>query len=110
MPRYRRSKLDDYAHLVGRIPDREVARMAGITPDGVRMYRQRHKIPSHGAFKRSLEPDLKELRRPKPAQRAGLRAYRVDAGIILAADIVEAARRASGTTRMELLGDVLEVK
>lgn len=43
--RKRRSKLEPYRHLVGKLSDREVASMAGITADGVRMYRQRHDIP-----------------------------------------------------------------
>ena len=44
--RRRRSKLDPYRHLIGKLSDREVASMAGITADGVRMYRQRHEIPA----------------------------------------------------------------
>ena len=32
--------------LVGQRPDREVAEMAGVTPEAVRMYRRRHGIPS----------------------------------------------------------------
>ncbi len=44
--RFRKSKLDPYAHLIGKMPDKEVAAMAGTTPDGVRMYRLRHGIPA----------------------------------------------------------------
>jgi hypothetical protein len=50
--RKRRSKLDPYKHLLGRVSDREVARLAGMTPDGVRMYRQRHAIPAASTRKR----------------------------------------------------------
>ena len=38
------SKLDDLLSVVGVLPDREVAKMAGISTEGVRMYRRRHDI------------------------------------------------------------------
>lgn len=40
----RASKLDGFLHLVGRLPDREVAERAGMTTENVRMYRQRRGI------------------------------------------------------------------
>ena len=39
------SKLDPYRDLVGKIPDGELADKAGMSTEGVRMYRRRHKIP-----------------------------------------------------------------
>lgn len=42
----RLSKLDDYMDLVGTLPDREVATMAGVTPENVRAFRRRHNIPA----------------------------------------------------------------
>jgi len=119
--RYRRSKLDEHAHLVGRIPDREVASMAGMTPDGVRMYRQRHKIPAYSSFKRSLkEPVRAPVRVPaRPRMVAGeLQAFRVEVRgaaevqVVLAPDVVAAARAAVETsvgevTCIERMGAVL---
>jgi len=103
--RYRRSKLDAYAHLVGRIPDRDVARMAGITPDGVRMYRQRHQIACHGDFKRRVAQLREDA--PKRASTATERAYLADVG---GRSVVAAARKVPQAARLELLGDVLEVR
>ena len=102
--RFRRSKLDGYAHLVGRVPDREVAAMAGITPDGVRMYRQRHKIPAYSSFKRSLaDTDAAPGGRPDaapPVQAAFTVSVREGGSeqmfVVVASDIVSAARRAAG--------------
>lgn len=54
--RRRRSKLEAYEHLVGRMADKEVAQLAGMTPDGVRMYRQRHGIGA-GPASPEDEPD-----------------------------------------------------
>lgn len=42
----RASKLDQYMDLVGTLPDREVATMAGVTPENVRAFRRRHDIPA----------------------------------------------------------------
>lgn len=40
------SRLDALAHLLGTLPDREVALQAGVSPENVRMYRQRRGIPA----------------------------------------------------------------
>lgn len=45
-PQRRSSKLDSYMDLVGTLPDREVATMAGVTPENVRAFRRRHNIPA----------------------------------------------------------------
>lgn len=45
-PQRRSSKLDGYMDLVGTLPDREVAAMAGVTPENVRAFRRRHDIPA----------------------------------------------------------------
>lgn len=44
--RGRRSALDPYADLLGKVPDGEIARMAGVTPENVRTYRSRRNIPA----------------------------------------------------------------
>ncbi len=100
--RRRRSKLDPYVHLLGKLPDREVAAMAGMTPDGVRMYRQRHNIPAARSHRRAANPGT---------SRSGLNGYLVtvsqdgknDEWILLASDLAEAAEKAA-----EALGDRAE--
>lgn len=42
----RPSKLDQYAPDLGRVPDREIAERAGVTPENVRTYRIRRGIPA----------------------------------------------------------------
>ena len=65
--KFRRSKLDPYSHLIGKLPDREVADMAGTTPDGVRMYRLRHGIP---AASRSQRGQPRKVEAPKATKKA----------------------------------------
>jgi len=40
----RKSKMDAFAHLIGVRPDREVAELAGVTPENVRAWRKRRGI------------------------------------------------------------------
>jgi hypothetical protein len=47
--RGRRSALDPYAHLLGTLPDREIAEMAGVSAENVRAYRVRRGIRGAGA-------------------------------------------------------------
>ncbi|MFH1464153.1 MAG: hypothetical protein ABIO70_07190 [Pseudomonadota bacterium] len=42
----RKSKLDPYLDHIGVLPDREVAEMAGVTPENVRAFRARRNIPA----------------------------------------------------------------
>lgn len=42
----RKSALDPFKHLLGQIPDRQVADMAGVSPENVRAYRKRRGIPA----------------------------------------------------------------
>ena len=57
----KRSKLDEFRSVIGKIPDKEVAARAGMSVEGVRLYRKRNNI--------ELEPGarLKRGRRPKSA-------------------------------------------
>lgn len=45
-PLRRASKLDPFADFIGTLPDKEVAAMAGVTPENVRAFRRRHDIPA----------------------------------------------------------------
>ena len=51
--RGRRSALDAYVEMLGKVPDAEVAKLAGVTPENVRTYRTRRGIganwPDSGA-------------------------------------------------------------
>ena len=53
-PRRRRSKIDAYRDEVGKIPDADIAEKAGVSVEGVRMYRRRHGI--------ALEPSARRRR------------------------------------------------
>jgi hypothetical protein len=61
----KRSKLDEFRSVIGKIPDKEVAARAGMSVEGVRLYRKRNNI--------ELEPSarLKRGRRPKSASASG---------------------------------------
>jgi predicted transcriptional regulator len=56
-----RSAIEAHASKLGRVPDAEIAALAGITPDAVKMYRKRHGIARFGASKAFVTgppPDL----------------------------------------------------
>jgi len=53
----RKSKLDPYLEHVGMLPDREVAEMAGVTPENVRAFRQRRNIPASWRGEGRMSPD-----------------------------------------------------
>ncbi|HCP48493.1 MAG TPA: hypothetical protein DIU15_20820 [Deltaproteobacteria bacterium] len=40
------SRLDPFSHMLGDLPDRELAQRAGVTPENVRSYRKRRGIPA----------------------------------------------------------------
>ena len=120
----RRSKLDPYLNQVGKVPDREIAEQAGVSPDAVRMFRQRHKIPSyrtylktHGTPKAApVSHAPKKVQKAAGGQRAFLltlkNAKQESEWVILANDIVDAASQAEASGRGEVvslrfLGDVL---
>lgn len=42
----RKSRLEPYAHLIGTVPDKEIAEQAGVTAENVRTYRIRRGIPA----------------------------------------------------------------
>lgn len=56
--RGRRSALDPYADLLGVVADQDVARMAGVTPENVRTYRQRRGIPTQVAARTVGSPGV----------------------------------------------------
>lgn len=57
--RGRHSVLDTHAHLVGTLPDAEVARIAGVTPENVRTYRSRRGIKALWRNKDEVKAEVK---------------------------------------------------
>jgi len=126
--RKRRSKLDPFHDQIGKVSDRLIAEKAGVSPDAVRMYRQRHKIPSVRAYNKTTannapntQSDAAPIRKRKASstsnsQKAFLlrlkNAKTETEWVILASDIVDAASQAESARRGEVLslrylGDVL---
>ncbi len=105
--RGRRSAIDPHAALLGKVPDAEIARLAGVTTENVRMYRVRRGIAAEWQPKAThtvstrppppLEKAAQPLPDPKPMMafavtvRCGeeTRVY-----VLLAMDTPDAIRRA----------------
>jgi hypothetical protein len=93
--RRRPSKIDAFAHLLGKVPDRVVAEEAGVSVNAVRNYRAKRGIPA--ASRDAAAP------RPEPMPAEGTQAWKVvvrRAGedverVVLAEDIRAAVDRAS---------------
>jgi transcriptional regulator with XRE-family HTH domain len=62
----RSSPLDAFVHLLGTMPDREVAERAGVSMGSVYQYRRNRQIPSLRARKRSGASSNAEPSPPKP--------------------------------------------
>jgi len=69
--RRRKSKLDPYMDKVGVLPDKQVAMLAGVTPENVRAFRNRRGIPAR--WRGEGEP-LPDAGAPAPAPPASKRA------------------------------------
>lgn len=71
----RKSKLDSCVHLIGTLPDKEVAEQAGVTAENVRTYRIRRAIPAAWRGETSTDLARKQTartrgkKRPAPKQR-----------------------------------------
>lgn len=69
--RGRRSRLDPFAHLLGKTSDAEIGRLAGVTAENVRTYRRRRGIKAEW---RPAGADTQvELRAPRVRTRAPVR-------------------------------------
>lgn len=102
----RASQLDPFRAELGHQPDREVAEKAGVSPENVRSYRKRHGIPAfwrgEGKAPSSAAagaPGAAPAAPPVGARTAFAVSVQVEAElleyVVLAADIVGAARDAS---------------
>ena len=117
--RKRRSKLDPYRAQIGKVADRVIAEQAGVSPDAVRMFRQRHIIPSLRAYRKSQAHALESapqagpatLKRQSGTAPSGQKAFllRLKSAktetewVILASNIVDAAAQAERAKRGEVL-------
>ena len=115
--RSRRSKIDPFRDQVGKVPDTEIATLAEVTPEAVRMYRRKHHI---AATWREDEEESVTTSSSSPSvavvslSRGDLQGYAVTVQqggatvemIMLATNIAEAAARAVQKTT----GDVVAVR
>jgi len=62
--RFRKSKLDEFRHLMGEVPDGRIAELAGCSREAVMRYRKRFDIPP-APRGRAAEPPVK-VRPPAP--------------------------------------------
>ena len=111
------SRIDPFREILGRVPDAEVAALAGVTRAAVSNYRCRRNILSNAESRR------RSVKAPNQAPIAGgsepsTFAFRVSlvdgrAGVILAESVVDAARRARSAglkvSLIQRVGPILEV-
>jgi len=107
------SKLDPYVHLLGTMPDREVAEMAGVSANAAAAFRRRRSIPSFrdnqaaaAETESAAAPAAKAPSAPKKSAsrrkaKGGQGVYRVDlqgnqVAFVLASDLVDAAKQVDG--------------
>lgn len=66
--KHRRSKVDPFIDQLGEVPDTELAKLAGVTPENVRAYRKRRGIPAR--WRGEGQGDAKPVRAPTRAKKA----------------------------------------
>lgn len=69
-PGRRRSRLDPFYDLLGKIPDAEVAEKAGVTAENVRAYRSRHGIAAQYRVRRGRKRKAAPAPAPAPLAQA----------------------------------------
>lgn len=105
-PGRRRSRLDPYLDLLGKLPDAEIAEKAGVTPENVRAFRGRHGIAA----------DYRQRREEGGAGGEGssgpvawlVRVDNGDAWVVLATDLGDAA--STGGRLLGTRGNVVGVE
>jgi hypothetical protein len=118
----RTSVLAQFKDQMGKVVDREIAEKAGVTVSAVTNYRNRHNIApatGRGRPRLSAAPTSSaavDSRSTTARRRKGAQAYQIELGgntlVVVAANIVEAAQRASAAgkgevTKIKLLGPAL---
>lgn len=104
--RKRRSRIDPYEHLLGKVADRVVAEKAQVSLNAVRNYRARRGIPA--ARRAATETPAAE----------GQQAFRVSIlvgereieRVVLADDLVDAARAGARAARTDVGGELVAVR
>lgn len=96
--RGRRSKIDPFVELVGKLADSEVAKRAGVTTQNVRTWRKRRGIPAHSQGVGPSKPEVPSRWAFKVLVelKTGNREY-----ITFGEDIVEAAEHAARQLRSD---------
>ncbi|MCB9665554.1 MAG: hypothetical protein H6732_15695 [Alphaproteobacteria bacterium] len=97
-----------YADLLGRVPDAEVARRAGVSIRTIASFRARHAIPGYAGPRR---PATRRASAPRAAPEPGDVAWRVvlrgdegdTSGVVVATDLAQAAARAEAAGRGEVV-------
>jgi hypothetical protein len=62
----RKSRLDPFVDRIGVLPDREVAALAGVTPENVRAWRVRRDVPAGWRKPAARAPDAVPVPLPAP--------------------------------------------
>ncbi len=68
--RRRKSKLDPFLHLLGELPDRQVADLAGVSSENVRSFRVRRGVPALWRGEGRTVPAAKPVAKPAPPKQA----------------------------------------
>ncbi len=107
--RRKSSKIDPYRKLVGRQPDKTIAKKAGVTISAVGEYRRRHGIPAYSTTKAKAAPKAPpappkkavavvpasppEAKKPRKRRKARSKIdpYTADLGVLLDREIAEKA-------------------
>ncbi len=97
----RRSKLDPFMEQVGLLPDKQVAVLAGVTPENVRAFRKRRGIPAgwRGEGSTGSTAEASRFASSGPARRGKLSAHAEQIGILTDARISDLAGTTPGNVR-----------
>jgi hypothetical protein len=101
----RRSKVDPFIDQLGDVPDTEIAKLAGVTPENVRAYRKRRGIPAkwRGEGQGEHQPAKAPARSRKPRggkrRKTKLEPYLDQLGVLPDTEIAELAGVTVGNVR-----------
>ena len=107
----RRSKLEPFAHLIGKVHDTEIARMAGVIPGSVQVYRSRHGIAASWlvrdtpvAISESGRPSAALVITPAPAGHQDVHPEAIQVAEAPAAPALPTAPELAGMTSARAMG------
>jgi hypothetical protein len=101
----RRSKVDPFIDQLGEVPDNEIAKLAGVTPENVRAYRKRRGIPAKwrgegpGAAKPAPAPTRAKKAKGGKRRKTKLEPYLDQLGVLPDTEIAELAGVTVGNVR-----------